>query len=372
MNNAQISLEYTPKQIELVKAMVSHDEVTAMKAKSAFAAFLGPVIQQVLNMAGFVQDLYKEQPFDEDDLPMFPLDLYYDNTNVNSIVTWMQNDAGGLGTTSVWGLKEMPISTFRLDGAISFLEKTLRRGRLNYVELGMNRLAQQILRKIEYNGIYIILKALAEARTNGSEHLIQTTTTDVLQIDDFNRLLTLSDTINTAWDGSSTPDQQFSGGATDLYLSSLAMEQIRAMAYQPMNTRGVPNSDESTAVALPEAIRQEIYRNAGASEIYGKTLHKFLEFGLSKRYNNIFDTLYNANSPALTFATANQELVLGVDRSRGALIKPVAKNATYGTTFTTKVDNQWSNRSEKIGFYGGIELGFAVIDSRVLSGLIIK
>ena len=150
------------------------------------------------------------------------------------------------------------------------------------------------------------------------------------------------------------------------------MEDIRAMAYNPQNTIGSPNSDESTALGLPDAIRSEIFRNAGASEIYGKVLHEMLELEINGRYNTVFDTLYAAASGALTFATANQELILGVNQSRQGLIKPIAQNSDSGETFTTQVDDQWPARAGKVGWWGSMNLGFTVIDSRVLSALIIQ
>ncbi len=367
MKNVQINLKNTPEQIELFKAAASTDTVKAMAAREAIAKFIGPVLNQVMNIASYTNDLYTPWPYNEDDIPTFPLDLYY-GAGVNSIVTWSQVTAGGLGTTNVCGLQEMTLSTFPLDSAVNFNTKTIKRGRLPYISLGLNRMAQELLRKIETNGFYILLKALAEARTNGLEHLIQSTAVDRLQLDDFNRLITRSKRIDTAWDGG-TPDVATAYGATDLYLSPERMEDIRAMAYNPQNTIATPNTDESTAVPLPDSVREEIFRNAGATEIYGKVLHEMLEMGISKRYNTVFDNLY---SGSLTFDTANQELILGVNQSRKGLIKPLAQNADSGESITTQVDDQWPVRAGKIGWFTHLELGFAVIDARVLSGLIIQ
>lgn len=367
MKNAKIQLKNTPEQIELFKMAGSTDIVKAAQAKEAIAKFIGKVLNQVMNIATYTNDLYTPWPYNEDDIPTFPLDLYY-GAGVNSIVTWSQSTAGGLGSTNVCGLQEMTLSTFPLDSAVNFNTKTIRRGRLPYISLGLNRMSQELLRKIESNGFYILLKALAEARTNGLEHIIQSTAVDRLQLDDFNRLITRSKRIDTAWDGG-TPDVATSYGATDLYLSPERMEDIRAMAYNPQNTIATPDTSESTALGLPDSIREEIFRNAGASEIYGKVLHEILELGIGKRYNTVFDNLY---SGSLTFDTANQELILGVNQSRQGLIKPIAQNADGGETITAQVDDQWPVRAGKIGWFCHLELGFAVIDSRVLSGLIIQ
>jgi hypothetical protein len=214
------------------------------------------------------------------------------------------------------------------------------------------------------------LKALAEARTNSLEHVIASTATGRLQLDDFNRLITRSKKLFTAWDGGTPEDGVSSAGATDIYLSVDRMEDIRAMAYNPQNTIAVPNTDESTSTPLPDSIREEIFRNAGATELYGKLLHEMLELGVGKRYNTVFDNLY---SGATSFDTAAQELVLGVNQSKEyGLLKPVAQNADSGETFVTRVDDQWPARAEKIGWWGSQELGFICVDPRVLSGVIIK
>lgn len=380
MNKANIKLNNTAEQVELIKAMVSPDAVTSGKARAAFAKFIGPMIQQVLNLMGTVNQLYTDWPYNEDDLPMFPLDQYYQQP-VGSIKVWQQNAPGGLGSSVESGLQEMPITTYRLDTAVGWLEKTIRRGRLPYVSLGLNRAAQELLRLQERNGWLIVLRALAEARTKTAasatalEHIIQSTTADVLQLDDFNRWLTRAKRINVAFDNQGTPDQVFSRGATDAFLSPEMMEQIRGFVYQPMNTRvgatgttGTP-AGSSTAVPLPDATRENIYRNAGLSEVYGITLHEMLEFGINQRYNTIFDSYY---AGALTFDTANQEIIVGVDRSREAIIRPIAQNADFGTSLVMQEDDQWPKRAGKIGFFGAIEEGRAVIDSRVLSGLIVQ
>lgn len=367
MNNAKIRLKNNQESVEMIKAMASSNGATAQKAREAFAAFIGPVIQQVLNLMGTANQVFVDWPYNEDDLPMFPLDTYY-GTNVDHVQVWTQNMAGGLATSQVTGLQEMPIATYRLDTAVSLLEKNVRRGRLPYVSLALNRMAQELLVKTETNKWMVLLKALAEASTGGLQHVIQTAVADVLQLDDFNKLLTRSRLINAAFNGG-TPEAVYSKGATDLFLSPLAMESIRGFAYQPMNTRSVPNTDESTAVPLPDAIREEIYRNAGASEIYGIMLHECLEFGIAQKYNNIFDSYYDNT---LTFDTANQELCVGIDKTRDALIRPIAQNADNGAELVVQPDDQWPKRSGKIGFFGALEEGAACIDARALTGLIIQ
>ena len=70
------------------------------------------------------------------------------------------------------------------------------------------------------------------------------------------------------------------------------------------------------------------------------------------------------------WAVANDELLIGVDNSRGAFIRPIATvdNASGGT-FTVLPDDQFTQRADKTGFYGFLEEGRVCIDSRAVVGL---
>lgn len=367
----QIKLKNTSQQIELVKAMASKNVETAMKARDAFAAFIGPIIQQVINLLGTSNLIYVDWPYDEDDMPSIPLDRFY-GAPVNNVQVWQQSEAGGLGSSLTSGLTEMLVSTFKLDTAISLRGKEVRRGRLPAISLALNRASQELLRKIERNGWFIVLKALAEASTNGTKHTITSTTQDVLQVDDFNRLINLVDDINVAFDGG-TPDSQYTTGPTDMFLSPRMLREIRSWSYQPMNTRAVPDTSESTSTPLPDSIREQIFRAGGNPEIFNITLHKQLELGTGKRYTNIFAGLATAGIAAGggNFNAASDEVVIGADLTKGAAISPIAQNAEYGTTLVMEPDTQFSNRSDKIAFAGGVEKGFAVVDSREFCALVV-
>lgn len=61
---------------------------------------------------------------------------------------------------------------------------------------------------------------------------------------------------------------------------------------------------------------------------------------------------------------------MGIDQSRGAFIRPVARQAESGGTFTSLPDDQFAvNRVDKVGFYGFLEEGRVCIDSRAVAGL---
>lgn len=356
----KLQLKNTPEQVELIKAMGSKNPSDAREAQEAFAAFIGPVVQEVLNQAGTASSIYTDAPYDEDDSPSYPLDLYYDERNTdNHITITSQSMAGGLPSSLVHGMQELKISTYPLDSAVSFLKKYARRARLDIASKAIERMAQEVLVKQERNAWAVVLKALAEASTNSIDHLISATGDASFLLDHMNQLMTKTKRINESFAGG-TPAAAYSKGMTDLYLSPEVMEDIRAFAYNAVggSTAGAGATD------LPDGIREEIYRSAGTASIYGVALNELNELGISKKYNTLFDSFTSS-----AFSASAHELVIGVDNSKGAFIRPVAQQSETGGTFTAQPDDQFTQRSEKIGFYGKLEEGRVCIDSRAIVGL---
>lgn len=367
----RIKLKNTPEQVELVKAMASKDGVKSSQAREAFAAFVSPVVQEVLNLLGTARLILRDLPFGENDNPEVPLDMFY-STSVDQVTVWSQSMAGGLPSSLVTGLQTLKLHTYRLDSAVSLLERNVAKGRLPIVSLALNRLTQELLLKQERNRWAVILKALGEAQSGSNKHVITANTANVVQVDDFNKWQTRAKIINTAFDGVGTPDQMFTKGATDAFLSPEGMEQIRTWAYQPMNTRAVPNTDESTAVPLPDSIREQIYNAAGIPEIFGITLHEMMEFGISRVYNTLFAKFITGtiNGPAgSAFSTSVDEIIVGADLTRDTAIRPVLTDGDTGSEVRVEVDDAFVKRSGKIGWFCGVEEGAAILDGRQLTGL---
>lgn len=362
----KLTLNNTPEQIELVKAIGSKDVAISREALEALAAFLSPVISTVLNQLGTAGLIYRDLPYDEDDAPSIPLDLYYD-IDVGHISTWSQSYAGGLPTNQIEGIKEMKISTYRLDTAVSWLKKYARKSRLDVVSKAVERMAQEILVKQERNAWAVVLRALAEASTKGVSHITNTGTAGVFGVNDLNTLMVRIKRINQSFaDG--TPAGFDSKGLTDLFVSPEVKGQIRSFAYNPMNNRG----NQSTGpVALPDAVREKIFNAAGASELYGVAITELNELGTTRKYNVLFGEFATGNIAfGGTFNTSTQELLVGLDLSRDAFIRPIARQADSGGTFVTLPDDQWVTRSEKAGLYGYLEEGRACIDARATVGII--
>ncbi len=388
----KLKLKNTPEQVELIKAMGSRDPGVAREAQEAFAAFLGPVIREVLNQAATAGAIFTDAVYDEDDSPSFPLDLYY-NESTGYITVWSQTMAGGLPTsTDVTPIQELKIGTYRLDSAVSLMKRFARRARLDVVSKATERMAQEVLVKQERNAWAVVLRALAEANSGGvasgglgitslkaGSHVLPVQEEGVFQLHDLNRLMLLNKRINESF-ANGTADNTYSDGITDLYVSPETMMQIREFAYQPMNTRaadGTEGGQASDGIALPDSIRTNIFNSAGMSEIYGVSVTQLNELGSGKKYNQLFDEFDSGNiapngtASAHGFAESTDDLCVGVDNSKGAFIRAIAQQADSGGTFSVLPDDQFSQRADKLGFYGFLEEGRVCVDARAIVGLIV-
>jgi hypothetical protein len=240
----------------------------------------------------------------------------------------------------------------------------------------MERMVNEILIKQELQGWSVLLRALAEASTsvNGvaTSHIIAAGTAGTFKLDDLNRLLTRNRRLNQSYIAG-TPTSVYSRGITDLFVSPEVKEDIRAFSYNPMNTTAVPNTDESTALGLPDSVREEIYRGVGTSSLFGINITDLNEFGVNSIYNTLF-SLYavgNIAPGSTTFAPGTHELAFGVDLTKDSALRPVARDGYDGSTVNILVDDQFRVREDKVGFYTKISEGRVVIDSRAYMGIVI-
>lgn len=357
----KITLKRTDEQVELVKAMASRNRDVAYEAQMALAEFIGPVLAEVVNQAPTLSNLFTNFQFNEMDSPSIPLDLYYDITAPDYVKVYSTSVPGGLPTNTVTPTaSELKFTTYRLDSAIDFDKRYAAKSRLDVVGKSFTRVAQEILLKQESTSANLILGSLKDAETNGNAHT-QAATGATLVLEDFNKLLTLAKRINTAWTGG-TPENRIKG-VTDLIMSPEAVEGLRAMAYNPVNTVGnsIGGSSNDYPIPATDEMRNAIYRNSGIPEFYGISIMEINELGTNQKFTKVWN--------ALPTVTTNTDLVIGLDRSRESLFRAVALDAESGSEFTLLADDQYSVRQQKIGYYGSIEEGRMVLDNRVLTGI---
>ena len=352
----KLKLKNTPEQVELIKAMGSKNPEISRPAVEAFAAFIGPVVRRVLEQANTAAYIYTDVEYDEDDNPSYPLDLFYDQNGKDPYTTvWSQHMAGGLPASQIAGNAELKISTYKLDSAISFLKKYARKSRLAVVSKGSERRANEILGKEDRNAAAVARKGLAEAKgkwgTGSAGDNVINASSGAFDLATLNTMMTKMKRINASY-ANGTPAAAYSKGITDLFTSAEAVEDIRAISYNPFST---------SAEQVGDGVKDEMYRSAGFGNLFGINIVDLYEFGNGQKYN----TLYTAMGGTLS---SNQEIIVGIDRSVEAFVRPVARNSETGGTFTALPDDQYSMRQDKIGFYGGVEEGRVLLDARAIVG----
>ena len=383
----KITLKRTPEQVELVKAMASRNRTVAHEAQVALADFIGPVLAEVLNNAPTVSNLFNSLQFDADDNPSIPLDLYYDISDEDYVKVWSQSHAGGLPSNQVLPTaSELKLATYTLDAAVDFDRRYAAKSRMDVVGKTFTRVAQEILLKQERTSATLLMASLAGASIKTSplfqnKQIFRTDTADTVLIDDFNKLMTLAKRINTSWIGGTSTTR--TRGITDIICSPEVVGSIRAMAYNPVNTRGgdgagaAATDGSQNPLAAPEQLRNELYQNAGLDSFMGVNILEFNEMGKGEKFNTIFGTASAAatyktydGARNAAFAGATDEIIVGVDRTRDSLMRVVATDPDSNSELNLIADDQYSVRQNKIGYYGQLEEGRVVLDNRVLLGLI--
>tara|TARA_R110001583_G_scaffold181107_1_gene338305 strand:+ start:2617 stop:3762 length:1146 start_codon:yes stop_codon:yes gene_type:complete len=373
----KITLKRTPEQVELVKAMASRNRQVAYEAQVALAEFIGPVLAEVLNQAPTVSNLFQTLQFDADDNPSIPLDLYYNISDEDYVQVWSQSHAGGLPSNQVLPTaSELKLATYSLDSAVDFDRRYAAKSRMDVVSKTFTRVAQNILIKQETTSATLLMSALANASTNSIDHVYQSTQAARFILNDLNEMLTSAKRINTSWIGG-TPTTR-TKGITDLLVSPEVVEDLRAMAYNPINSvssDGAAPAAGEDGIAAPDSVREAMYRSAGLPEFYGISIMELNELGVGQKFNTLFATARGATgitrpdgSGSTAFVGGTDEIVVGVDRTKDSLIRAVATDSESGSEFTLLADDQYSIRQNKIGYFGSVDEGRVVLDNRVLIG----
>jgi len=250
-------------------------------------------------------------------------------------------------------------------------------------------MAQEILLKQEKTSASMIMTALANATTNTEKHVMRSAQSGRFLLSDLNKLFTKAKRINTSWTGG-TPADRRGRGITDLLVSPEIVEEIRGLAYNPINSRGgaggAPTAGDG--IAGTDSMRDAIFNSAGIPEFYGVSIQEYNEMGDGQKWNDVFKVASAGIDYADNYSVAqstggfefqdssittagNEQILVGVDLSRESMIRAVATDSESGDEFSLVADDQFVTRQSKIGYYGSLEEGRMIIDDRVLLGLIV-
>ena len=354
-----ITLKRTEEQVELVKAMASRNRDVAYEAQQALAEFIGPLLAEVINNAPAISNLFTKVEFPADDNPSIPLDLYYDVTNEDYVKVYSTSAPGGLPSNHVTPTSaELKLATYTLESAVDFNKRYAARSRLDVVSKSLTRMAQEILLQQENNSASLLLGTIADNQAN----LISHTSTSGLTLDDFNKLLTAQKRNNSSWVGG-TPEQ--AKGVTDLIVSPERIQDLREMAYNPVSTTPLSSGagENTGSITATDSIRNAVYSQSGLPEFFGVSIMEIYELGIGQRFTKVAD--------ALGITSGANDLCIGLDRSRDAMIQGIAVDGESGSTLTVSADDQYSVRQKKIGYFAALEEARAVINDKAIIGCIV-
>jgi hypothetical protein len=255
-------------------------------------------------------------------------------------------------------------------------KKSARESRIDHVAKGMTRLAQELLWIENNNSADLLLRAVATAQhygagsvTRDTQNVIRATTAGRLQMDDFNRLYTLA---------ARTKPSNFGGtpiggsqGLTHLLLSIEALEDIRAMAYEPVNTiNGATTTSGATSLAAPDSVRSAVWNFAGIPSIFGVELLPLWEFGSNRVYNKLFAKYAGATQYGGSgFTQASQEIIVGLNLGAvNPLVRLTERNGV-GATLSLQPE-EYKIKDDMMGFWGEKKEGRTIVDDRGIVGLI--
>jgi hypothetical protein len=378
----KITIKRTEDQLALIRAMGSNNREEAYEAQAAVAELLGPVVSEVINNAPTIGNLYTTISYGEDDNPSLPLDLFHDITDQDYIEVYSQQVAGGLPYSQVFPAhNELKFSTYTLDSALAFDRKYVRKARLDVVSKTFTRMAQEVLLKQTTTAFNVLATALVKGTGTGTTaggSIIGSSAADRFVLADFNNLITKSKRINSSFSGG-TPVGGIKSGISDLLVSPEMVEELRAMAYNPINTAEAPyGSAVKDSLPAPDALRQELFSAAGLPSFYGINVMEINEMGIGQRFNKLFGAVVASEGATViggggsgTWVTGDDEILIGIDRSKDALIRPTVIGEGSPSEFQVLVDDQFSVRQNKIGYYGKVEEGRICIDNTALIGLVV-
>jgi hypothetical protein len=386
-NYLKIDLKRTDKQVALIKQLGSRNRTESLAAAEAIAFIVQQPLLQVIEQAPVISNLFEGVTYARGTPPSLPLASFFDVRQRNYLQTWTQTQPGGNGTNFVQGASEVFAQVYDLWSAASLNKNYAEAANLRVVAATLERLAQETLIKRNNNAASILMNAVATSVIDGNPantapgnyQVYRSATQGVFQLDDFNTLMTKYRRIVSSWVGGTPAGIRAS--LTDMLGSPEWMAQIRSIAYQPQNTRGVPNSDESTVLGAPESIRESIFKAAGIPVLFDINLHEYNEFGLYVAatnqgvYNQLFSTYAGstayagyAGSGTATFAPTTEQIVIGLNSSMFDLVRlsETGENGTY----EVMADDSFTLRSGKVGWTSHIKEGFLSLDNRAKIGLV--
>jgi len=386
LNYLHVDIKLTPEQQSIVRELASNNRTESLAAQEAIAAAVNRPLLQIIEQAPVFANWFQLYSVGPNEAPKLPLSLFFDIKQRDYLHVFTQSMAGGMATNFVQGISDMYVSTYPYQGGASLDKSFIRSSNLQAVAQTLERLAQEVLILQNRNATNIIMASLAAARIDGNSsntavsnlEVIRARTAGVFGLQEFNDMKTKYRRVVASWVGG-TP-LGIKASLTDLAVSPEIMGQIRAISFQPQNTRAGSigaNETSNTSIGAPESVREEIWKGGGLTSFFDTDLHEYNELGVGQSYNTVFDTYAAATSYAdvtgagsAVFNGATEEILVGANQSMFDLVK-VRQMPDEGSEWTVAADDSYTTKSGKVGWYGKEQAGYTSLDGRAKLGLVV-
>lgn len=364
-----ISIEKTKKNAAIFRKMADEEDFQgAMKARQAFAAFIRDPILEVIEAYPALQSLFVNYQYDYGTPSTIPLAPLFDIKDAGFIRVWAQSRPGGLATSSNSDVSELPVSTYGVESAVSFPLNFVRAARVDVIAAYLEHMSQNFLKKTETNSAVVISAMAAQTtyklRGTDTYQVYRTATQGTVIPQDLNAMNRIMARVNTANIGG-TP-AGMSRAINKLVGSPEFVEKLRNTAFQALNT-----NNTNGALGGPDQYRAEVYNAAGNLSWMGAEVVSLNDLGQNQPYNILFANAagsityagYAAGS-AKVFSPGSEEVVFGVNTRVKSFARLTENNPDSGSTLRVLADNQFTNRSEEIGFFAKMREGRVGLDGK--------
>lgn len=316
--------------IELLKRSGSSEKSVALNAQREIAKALETPLRKGILFGDVVSNIFEKMPLEPGAAPEFPLDLLSPGTE-RDYTAYTNPGHGRIPEKNVESDYVM-VNTYGITNSIDYLLRYPREGRWDIAARAAQVMEAGFVKKINDDGWHTILAAAVDRN-------IMVYDADASAGQFTKRLISLCKTVMLRNGGGNSVTA--TGRLTDLYSSPEAIEDVRNW--------GVDQLDETS--------RREVYQSAdnGAplTRIFGINLNGLFEFGDDQEYQTFFTSDLGGS-----LASSDVELIIGLDlNSRDSFVMPVKSEVEI-------FEDEALHRSQRQGFYGWMQLGFAVLDNR--------
>lgn len=337
-----ISKEERARLAEALRACAAVEESVRLKAQRAFAAELSQPIRKAVFDESNHAGIYEQHVLERGAQVNYHMDFVRPGEEDNFIAYTLPK-TGRVPERHVEG-DELWVPTYKVGNSIDWDIDYMRNARFDVVARAIEVYQAGFVRKNNEDAWRLILTAAADrgmiVTASGAAPFTGNTSPLLPPTDGVFTKELLSRAKTAMMRGAGGNGN--AGKLTDVYFSAEAIEDVRAWS----------------AAQIDEFTRREVMvaSSDGIASIYGVRLHPMTEFGQGQAYQGYVTTTLGVSLPTNTL-----EWAIGLDLSQAdSFVEPIREELE---TF----EDPALYRFQKMGIYGWLNHGYAVLDSRRVS-----